>query len=802
MSDYSLTMLHPVQKFLFYNIIAFFLIASFAVSQSLRPPFQSLTPAMNATGVEQNAAVTVTFDTSMLPATFGSSTVYLYGDRTGRHFGDLTYDQVKRELTVKSAKKFVFGEQLQFILTDSVGTAEPYHPIAGGFGYKFLAGVLRGNGQFSVQEQQVPSTSSPYAIAAGDFNGDGYTDCAVTHMNSASVSVYINTKRNGFFPPVSYPVGTSPEAIVVSDLSGDGYPDIIVANRLSNNISIMTNNGNGTFSVRQFPVGKEPVGLAVADCENDGALEIAVVTAADSSLRLYRYHDNTLTAIQSIPLSGIPSAVVLDDMNNDGYIDCAVTIRSRNSLVLFKNDSTGKFSYDIEYTVGSNPVAMIAFDAVLGPDGFVDLATVNSGSNTISILKNDQTGHFQGPEHFAIGGMEPVAICGNDFDGDGDVDLAISNRGSKSVVIFRNNGGALPDTVSIPLSASPHGIVALDITGTYGIMDLVVCDDQTGALSILRNGFISPPSPELTLEHDSVHFNQTALNDTNSMHSKVFSAITPTTIDSIRCFTGHFFVANPLPLQLASYDSADISLGYAPKTYGAHRDSVIIYSTAGVFTIHLRGESPAPLLSVSSSSIDFGGIKLGDTSIVTVKAKNLTINRLSITSVSNHLPMISIASPPMPVTLGPMDSVAFILRFIPDSLVVYSDTLRIVCDPLSATAVLPLHGQGKPTVNVTELVGIVPPEFMLGQNYPNPFNPLTTIPFALPHESSVRIDVYDLIGRKVSNLLNEVIGAGYHTVLWNAADVSSGVYYYRMVAVSLSMPPQMFTNSKKILLVK
>ncbi|MFQ5627366.1 MAG: LamG-like jellyroll fold domain-containing protein [bacterium] len=93
-----------------------------------------------------------------------------------------------------------------------------------------------------------------------------------------------------------------------------------------------------------------------------------------------------------------------------------------------------------------------------------------------------------------------------------------------------------------------------------------------------------------------------------------------------------------------------------------------------------------------------------------------------------------------------------------------------------------------------------PAYFQLEQNYPNPFNPSTTFRYALPHASGVVLAVYDLIGRRVINLVNEQQPAGWHQVQWRGVDrngmqVSSGFYFVRFAAGD-------FRQTRKILLLK
>ena len=77
---------------------------------------------------------------------------------------------------------------------------------------------------------------------------------------------------------------------------------------------------------------------------------------------------------------------------------------------------------------------------------------------------------------------------------------------------------------------------------------------------------------------------------------------------------------------------------------------------------------------------------------------------------------------------------------------------------------------------------VVPSEFKLAQNYPNPFNPSTTISYSVPKTSKVILTVYDVMGREIAVLENSVKAAGTYSVSFNATDLSSGIYFYRMMA--------------------
>jgi len=93
----------------------------------------------------------------------------------------------------------------------------------------------------------------------------------------------------------------------------------------------------------------------------------------------------------------------------------------------------------------------------------------------------------------------------------------------------------------------------------------------------------------------------------------------------------------------------------------------------------------------------------------------------------------------------------------------------------------------------------VPKDYNISQNYPNPFNPATKIDIDLPFDSKVNLKIYDLSGREVKTLMNEIKQAGYYTVEFNASSIASGVYFYRIIAEGKG---QKFVMTKKMAMIK
>ena len=102
-------------------------------------------------------------------------------------------------------------------------------------------------------------------------------------------------------------------------------------------------------------------------------------------------------------------------------------------------------------------------------------------------------------------------------------------------------------------------------------------------------------------------------------------------------------------------------------------------------------------------------------------------------------------------------------------------------------------------------VTIIPSEYILYQNYPNPFNPSTVIKYAVPFDSKVTLEVYNVTGERIGQLVNGEKSAGYYTIDFNSSSFSrsipSGVYFYRIIAAN-KVDGTSFSSIKKMVMLK
>jgi hypothetical protein len=95
-----------------------------------------------------------------------------------------------------------------------------------------------------------------------------------------------------------------------------------------------------------------------------------------------------------------------------------------------------------------------------------------------------------------------------------------------------------------------------------------------------------------------------------------------------------------------------------------------------------------------------------------------------------------------------------------------------------------------------EIKPVAPPtSYSLLQNYPNPFNPFTTIEFDIPETQFIRLVIYDILGREIAVLVNGQLQPQKYKIQWNAANVSSGVYFYKLTGDN-------FNDVKKMILIR
>jgi hypothetical protein len=238
---------------------------------------------------------------------------------------------------------------------------------------------------------------------------------------------------------------------------------------------------------------------------------------------------------------------------------------------------------------------------------------------------------------------------------------------------------------------------------------------------------------------------------------------------------------------------------YAPVAPRLDTAQVLVYSNVSAVpdTLRMTGFAVLYSISVSSRSITMPDVQLGkfrDTTLVVTNSGNDTI---VVSNISVNSLVFALAKNAF--VLAPGESITDTIRFTPTAVLKVNAVLVVASNAVSSPDTIKISGSGVPALSVLEQMGL-PTVFSLSQNYPNPFNPTTTVRFGLPARSTVSLIVYNAIGQEVARLLDsEEKVAGYHEVQFNATNMASGAYFFRIMATGTT---GRFVETKKMILLK
>jgi hypothetical protein len=647
----------------------------------------------------------------------------------------------------------------------------------------------------------------PKSVAIGDFDGDGTPDMAVAYLNSniRTVAVFRNTSLSGsisFAPKVDLNTGRAPGGLAIGDLDGDGKLDLVVANVFDGTVSVFRN------------------------------------TSTIGSISFASRVDST-TAIG-------PSSIVIVDLDGDGKPDLVVASGNTNTVSALRNTSTGgsiSFAPKVEFTTASPNQDICISD--LDGDGKPGLVVASAGVNpTVSVFRNTSTtGSLSFALRVDLTGISPWSVAAGDLDSDGKPEIAVTGvnpvTGSRMVAVFRNTSTpgniSFASRVDFATSLMPYGVAIGDLDGD-GIPDLAVAGASDNlSLSVFRNtstsGNISFASRMDFTTGITPYGVAVGDLDGDGKPDLAVANYSSSTVSVVRNAVG----ARPYPPNLASPFNGATSV---PTSVTLTWDAPC---AATSYRVQLAADSSFLIgvvvddSTLTQSSLGVTGLTNNTKYYWRVNAKNsggtsTFSGRSSFTTIAPAPNAPGLFFPPNASTNQPTTLVLgwnsapgatrYQLQAATDSHFVtgiilndstLTDTLRAVTGLAKATRYY-WHVNAKnaggtsawsstwdfSTADVTfvEKFGSeIPVAFSLHQNYPNPFNPSTKIEFALPKSSFASLQVYDVFGRRVAELVNETLEAGTYRAQWHAGGFASGVYFYR-----LQVGP--FSQTKKLVLVR
>jgi FG-GAP-like repeat/Secretion system C-terminal sorting domain/FG-GAP repeat len=767
----------------------------------------------------------------------------------------------ERKAIATPIKKFLTGEHVTAVMTDSVMTASGSIHLFEGFSLNYSAAPTRGS-EYYAAAGSYSTGVSPYAIASGDFNADGYADIAVVNASDNTVSVFMNDTHGGLAAQAVYVLGGSPQALVIADMNEDGAPDIVAVNAASNTLSILLNKnlGDGSFTAAALsvPTGVSPQALAVGDLNNDGHLDVVIANSKDNSVSLFMNDGAAhVTLAKSIPVGTTPRAIAILDVNNDGLPDIAVMNRGSNSVTLLLNVH-GTY-VPSTYTTGATPAAMAAND--FNRDGFIDLVTANAGSKDVSILFSNGTGGFTAASTVPMYNV-PTALFSGDMNGDAVPDIVVAQYSISSdvntvqVLANTGNGGFVRgDSVVV---SSPVALTGFDLLNR-GILHLAVPNLLTAKITLInpaggQTPVLMAPLPSAPSLKQPISLQWQNAGRTVAYHIQIADSATGSfAVNDSTCVPRQYTVSalaysaaykwrvralndfgwgefSPWRNFSTCVAPPHVPMLIAPVQSAIEQDAAPLFiwhraATAGTYRLQVGEDSLLTRIVIDSVANDTlwqsGSLKIHAPYFWRVKAANFggESDWSIIRSFVTLLPLpekVRICAPLNDARLGAA-TIKFSWR-IPQWEVkkywfeIAADTLfmfRIVDSSAVDTTwqmqkfsgnqkyfwkvrALNAKGWGPFSDVSTFSIGAtsvedgapLPDHFALEQNYPNPFNPSTQIQFSVAAASPVQLKIFDILGRQIADLLDERLSPGIYTVRWNARELPSGVYIYRLTAGS------------------
>ncbi|MBI5868279.1 MAG: VCBS repeat-containing protein [candidate division Zixibacteria bacterium] len=563
--------------------------------------------------------------------------------------------------------------------------------------------------------------------------------------------VVLKNKGNGDFSfPTFYWVGGLPDVAIAADLDGDEFPDLAVTRSATNRIAVLRNNGDGTFAHHvNYNAGRQPWSVCAADLNGDGNLDLAVTNLGyDSVSVLLNKGGAVLGAPVNYAAGSLPMSIIADDLDEDGDVDLATANKGSGNVSILISSGDGTFNLPVFYDAGDLPYAIIASD--LDGDCSIDLAVGNQAelSAGVRVLRNIGDGTFAPPVIYAAG-ICPAIIAAADLDGDGVLDLAASNTCGKTVCLLRNSGN-----------------------GTFG-----------APVAYISQGFPGTFSGALV----SADFNLDGAQDlaVGGLRSGVSGVM-------LSCSLPYQIGIDILPHQCPNVITTDLTAALRPKQL-----------PGGPGVTPTQEQLSVAILGTCS-------LKARQCNLSTVRLEGVLPQRWEFKDVGQPaLPDEIECDCPLARADGFEDLVLYFDQgAVLNALRPWQDgdrrILHLVARMTSGTSLV-----GSDCLTIREVVTITPPRpelagavtpTSLHDCSPNPFNANTTVRYNLAESVPIKLEIFDILGRRLRTLADDFQQAGIHEITWDGTDAhgqaaASGMYFYRLSA-------GMYVKSKKMIMLK
>ena len=381
--------------------------------------------------------------------------------------GDGTFEAARIYTADNAPAWFAFGDFNSDGVLDMLVTNQPANTID----------LLLGNKNGTFQTATGVSFSGvPGVVVTGDFNNDGKQDFVVRNTSGSpnTVGVYLGNGNGTFQTPKSFSTGgVNGTWVVAGDFNGDGKLDLAVSNNdgSSPNLAILLGNGDGTFGAPKVTStgGGSLSWLAAADLNKDGHLDLIAVDNTNQDIAIFLGKGDGTFQTPTTLAQASPLIAAVGDFNNDGNPDLLVTGNGNANIYLGNGHGTFNSPLTVTLTTPNAQAGIWVGVADFNLDGNLDFvvgAQPPRGQSFlyqgIRLLLGNGDGTFQAPQEYLAGqGNVLLPASVGDFNGDGAPDLAVMDF-ENSIMVLMNQTLALKVNLAGggqgSVTSSPAGI--------------------------------------------------------------------------------------------------------------------------------------------------------------------------------------------------------------------------------------------------------------------------------------------------------------------------------------------------------
>ncbi|CAM4837980.1 unnamed protein product [Rotaria magnacalcarata] len=307
--------------------------------------------------------------------------------------------------------------------------------------------ISLGNGDGTFKDPTYLSNEDYYTncLVIGDLNKDTIVDIVITIPDNSGIGISLG-KKDGTFESMYFyddELGSYPMFVVLNYFNIDRNIDIAILNSITPSIDILYGNGDGTFrtnSKLNLENGSDPFLMATGDFNKDGEIDIVTANTGSNDLSLLLLQDepdfiNENTYPQK---SGAhPSAATVGHFNNDLRMDIVVVNSGTNEVRILMNYNSSTFMKTATYSTGENSHPQQAVVADFNKDNQLDIAVVNSWSDTLKVFLISNNGTTANSTEYSTGSKSsPNSLAVGDFNKDGWTDIVVANKKSSNIGVF------------------------------------------------------------------------------------------------------------------------------------------------------------------------------------------------------------------------------------------------------------------------------------------------------------------------------------------------------------------------------